>query len=207
VVNGLRGTVSRIDPRTRRVVARLRLGDMPRAVAFGAGRTWVAVAGEPGRQMSAETATSPAAQRGALPAETCGPVRFGGAGTPDALLVSDLPLRMGPSAPVAQMEDAIALVLRRRSFAAGEVSIGYQSCDDSTSQSRIFDVEKCAANATAAAANSRVLGVIGPFNSGCAAGRHPGDHPLRTRAPLTDGERSGAQRARHVRAHRDARRS
>jgi branched-chain amino acid transport system substrate-binding protein len=78
------------------------------------------------------------------------------------------------------MTQAITFILRERGFRAGALRIGYQSCDDSTTQTGIFDRAKCAANAKAFAANRTVIGVIGPYNSGCAveqipiAGRAPG---------------------------------
>jgi branched-chain amino acid transport system substrate-binding protein len=41
-------------------------------------------------------------------------------------------------------------------------------CDDSTAQAGAWDSGKCSENASAYAANSDVIGVIGTFNSGCA---------------------------------------
>lgn len=88
-------------------------------------------------------------------------------------IVSDLPLRGGPDLPTRQMSQAIAFVLRERDFRAGRFTIGYQSCDDSTAQTGIFDPAKCAANAKAFAANRRVIGVVGPYNSACAVQQIP----------------------------------
>ena len=169
VVNALRGTVSRVDPATDRVVATIDLGGTPRSAAAGAGKLWVTVAGGGAVAPAGEAANV----RGALPAGTCGRVFYGGEGTPDHLIVSDLPLRGGPRLPTPQLGQAIAFVLRQRGFRAGRFKIGYQSCDDSTAQTGIFDPAKCAANAKAYAANPRVIGIIGPYNSGCAVEQIP----------------------------------
>jgi branched-chain amino acid transport system substrate-binding protein len=71
------------------------------------------------------------------------------------------------------MSEAIRFVLRRHDFRAGSYPLAYQSCDDSTAQTGLFDVDKCAANAKAYAENPSVIGVIGPFNSGCAYAQVP----------------------------------
>jgi DNA-binding SARP family transcriptional activator/ABC-type branched-subunit amino acid transport system substrate-binding protein/streptogramin lyase len=169
-LNSLRGTLSRIDPRTNRVTATARLGNTPRQLAVGAGGVWASVAG-------AARAPIAAAERvtggPALPADTCGEVFYGSGGVPDRLIVSDFPLRGGGALPTQQMSEAIAHVLRQRGFRAGRWRVGYQSCDDSTSQTEIFDPEKCVANARLYAQMKAVLGVIGPFNSDCAISQIP----------------------------------
>jgi len=164
VANALRGTVTRIDPSTNRVSATLAVGGTPRRLVFAAGRLWVTVAGSPHEQAAASADGSVAG----LPGGTCDRVFYGGPGRPDGLIVSDMPLRGGPRLPTQQMNDAIAFVLRARGFRAGRYRIAYQSCDDSTEQSGIFDESKCAANAKAFAATPSVLGEVGPYNSGCA---------------------------------------
>jgi branched-chain amino acid transport system substrate-binding protein len=108
-----------------------------------------------------------------LPESTCGEVFYGGEGVPERLIVSDMPLRGGPALPTQQMSDAIAYVLRERGFRAGRFRVGYQSCDDSTEQTGIFDEHKCAANAKAFAATKSVVGEVGPYNSGCAYAQLP----------------------------------
>lgn len=65
------------------------------------------------------------------------------------------------------MVEAIKLVLRERGFRAGERRIGYQSCNDTVGKEP-FDEGLCERNARAYAAAEDVLGVIGPWNSGCA---------------------------------------
>ncbi|MGH2840487.1 MAG: BTAD domain-containing putative transcriptional regulator, partial [Solirubrobacteraceae bacterium] len=169
VVNALRGTVSRLDPVHNRVVRTIELGGTPRAAAVGDGTLWVSVAG--GDAVPSASAAAPGID--ALPADTCGRVFYGGKGKPDRLIVSDMPLRGGPGLPTQQMSQAIAFTLRQRGFRAGRFRIAYQSCDDSTAQTGIFDAAKCAANAKAFAAKRTVIGVIGPFNSGCAVEQIP----------------------------------
>jgi branched-chain amino acid transport system substrate-binding protein len=169
VINALAGTVSRIDPSTNRVVHTIALGGTPRSAAVAAGRLWVSVAG------AGSTPAARAASSGidGLPSETCGGVFYGGMGKPDRLIVSDMPLRGGPRIPTRQMAQAIAFILRQRGFQAGRFRVGYQSCDDSTTQSGIDDPAKCAANAKAYVAKSTVIGVVGPYNSACAVEEIP----------------------------------
>ena len=164
-LNGLRGTLTRIDPRTNQITATLALGNTPRQIAVGGGGVWLTVAGSTEAPVPAAETTEASS---ALPASTCGQVFHGGEGEPDRLIVSDMPLRGGPSVPTQQMSEAIAYVLRERDFRAGEFTVGYQACDDSTAQTGIFDEEKCAANAKLFAATPAVIGEIGPYNSGCA---------------------------------------
>ena len=52
---------------------------------------------------------------------------------------------------------------------AGDNKVAYQDCDDSTAQAAKWDSGKCSTNANAYAQNESVVGVIGTFNSGCAA--------------------------------------
>jgi branched-chain amino acid transport system substrate-binding protein len=64
-------------------------------------------------------------------------------------------------------------MLRQRGFRAGPYRVAYQSCDDLTAQTGIFDPGKCEANAKAYARNPDLVGVIGPFNSACALAQIP----------------------------------
>jgi YVTN family beta-propeller protein len=45
VANSLDGTISRVDPRARRVVATIQVGGLPKELAVSAGAVWVAVDG------------------------------------------------------------------------------------------------------------------------------------------------------------------
>jgi branched-chain amino acid transport system substrate-binding protein len=104
----------------------------------------------------------------ALPSASCGPIRYEGEGEPEALIASDLPLQGANRALTTEMADAIELTLSQRDWKAGDMNIGYQSCDDATAQAGSWDSAKCSANARAYAQNEAVIGVVGTFNSGCA---------------------------------------
>jgi branched-chain amino acid transport system substrate-binding protein len=145
------GVVSRIDPRTNEVTARTSVG-APQAIAAGVGSAWVSVAG--------------GTTEGSLEVSACGPV-VGGAGDPDVLIASDLPLQGPDSAGPRALESAIRFMLEQRRFRAGEFSVGYQSCDVSTPQSGSFEFRKCAANGSAFAHAEKLVAVIGPLSSFC----------------------------------------
>jgi branched-chain amino acid transport system substrate-binding protein len=153
VANTLEGTVLRIDPATNSVEGATSIGGTPLGIAAEKGNVWVTLVGG----TTAE----------ALPSSACGSIESGGR-EPDVLIASDLPLR-GDAGPIARsMAAAIRLVLRDHDFKAGEYTVGYQSCDDSTSQTNRFEFFKCSANAKAYAAAERLVGLIGTLNSGCA---------------------------------------
>jgi branched-chain amino acid transport system substrate-binding protein len=124
----------------------------------------------------------------ALPAASCGAIRYEGEGEPDYLIASDLPLQGANRALTTEMADAIEFILKERDWKAGDYNIGYQSCDDSTAQAGSWDSAKCSSNARAYANNEDVIGVVGTFNSGCAkleipvANRAP-DGPLAMVSP------------------------
>jgi branched-chain amino acid transport system substrate-binding protein len=67
----------------------------------------------------------------------------------------------------AHSVDAIEFVLRRHGFRAGHYRVGYQSCNDSVGDEP-YDPRSCRRNARAYVANDDVVGVIGPWHSGCA---------------------------------------
>jgi branched-chain amino acid transport system substrate-binding protein len=70
-------------------------------------------------------------------------------------------------------------VLRQHGFRAGEHTVGYYACDDSTAQTGGFEARRCAANANAYARAARLVAVIGPYNSDCAGY----EIPILNRAP------------------------
>src|SRR5262249_41249832 len=104
----------------------------------------------------------------ALPASSCSPIYYEGAGKPNYIIPSGLPLQGSSRTQTEEMVKAIQFELKQKGFKAGNYTIGYQSCDDSTAQAGKWDSGKCSANANAYAANKSVIGVIGTFNSGCA---------------------------------------
>jgi branched-chain amino acid transport system substrate-binding protein len=105
----------------------------------------------------------------ALPASSCSPVQYKGSGKADYLIASDLPLIGGSRTQTVQMNKAIAYVLDQQKWKAGSKKIAFQACNDATAQLAKWDPTKCSANAHAYAGDSSLIGVIGTFNSGCAA--------------------------------------
>src|SRR5262245_24448037 len=104
-----------------------------------------------------------------LPASSCGPVQYRGSGSPDKLIASDLPLIGGSRFQTIQMGKAIAYALEQAGWKAAKYTVGYQACNDASAQLAKWDPSKCSANAHAYAGNQDLIGVIGTFNSGCAA--------------------------------------
>jgi len=98
---------------------------------------------------------------------SCARPLYEGEGEPDVIVVSDFPLRGIGAKVTKRMVDAIEFVLRQRDFRAGELRVGYQSCNDTVGDEP-YDEPLCRRNATAYVATDEVLGVIGPWNSGCA---------------------------------------
>ncbi len=99
----------------------------------------------------------------------CSDVEYEGEGAPSALIVSDLPLRGDSAERSAQMNDAIRQELDDNGWKAGSTNVAFQACDDSIEATGEWDEGVCRNNAAAYAENSDVIGVIGTYNSGCAA--------------------------------------
>lgn len=109
----------------------------------------------------------------AVSSAACGPLQYGGKGSPEAIVVSDLPLQGDSKQRSAQMNDAIQLVLEGANWQAGGVKVGFQACDDSSAKTGLWTKAQCQANANAYAGNPAVLAVIGTYNSGCAEAMIP----------------------------------
>jgi branched-chain amino acid transport system substrate-binding protein len=105
----------------------------------------------------------------ALPSSSCTGIEYKGEGDPDYLLVSDFPLQGSSRTQTIQIVGAIRYLLDKQDWKAGDHNIAFQSCDDATAQAAKWDSGKCSQNANAYAQNEKVIGVIGTFNSGCAA--------------------------------------
>jgi branched-chain amino acid transport system substrate-binding protein len=105
----------------------------------------------------------------ALPSSSCTGIEFKGDGDPDYIVASDFPLQGSSRTQTEQIVAAIRYQLDQQDWKAGDYNIGFQSCDDATAQAGKWDSGKCSQNANAYAANDKVIGVIGTFNSGCAA--------------------------------------
>ena len=127
---------------------------------------------EPAEEPPAEEPAEEPAEGGgvtALPSSSCGEVEFGGEGEPQVLIASDLPLQGASRIQTTQINNAIRFVLDQRGWMAGDVGVAFQACDDATAQAGKWDSGKCNQNAQSYAGNETVVGVIGTFNSGCAA--------------------------------------
>ena len=161
-VNPFQSTVLRIDPSTGTAHS-ADVGGTPQAAAVGNGAAWASV--NPIAKGPPENGVQ------ALPATACGAVVSGG-GRAQFLIASDLDLR-GAAPATKAMVGATKLVLQQHGFRAGKYTVGYQSCDDSTAQSGAVDFATCGANAQAYAADLSLIGVIGPFESGCATAELP----------------------------------
>jgi branched-chain amino acid transport system substrate-binding protein len=99
----------------------------------------------------------------------CGDVQYSGSGEPSKLIVSDLPLQGDSAERSKQQNDAIVQEIARKGWQAGQTQVAFQACDDSIASTGEWDENLCRSNATAYAHNPDVIGVIGTYNSGCAA--------------------------------------
>jgi branched-chain amino acid transport system substrate-binding protein len=104
----------------------------------------------------------------ALPSSSCTDVQQGD-NEGDVLIASDLPLQGSSRTQTVQMNKAIVQVLEQNNWKAGDLNIAFQECDDATAAAGKWDSAKCSTNAGLYANNASVVGVIGTFNSGCAA--------------------------------------
>jgi branched-chain amino acid transport system substrate-binding protein len=99
----------------------------------------------------------------------CLPVHYQGVGSPDRLIVADLPLQPGVlNETTSPMVDAMTLALAQRGYRAGSHRVGLEVCDDATPDNVVADPLTCSANARGYVANPSVIGVVGPFTSTCA---------------------------------------
>jgi branched-chain amino acid transport system substrate-binding protein len=114
-----------------------------------------------------------------LPSSACGKLQYGGSGSPQFIIASDLPLQGANRPLTTEMTRAIAFTLKNQGWKSGKYTVGYQSCDDATAQKGSWDSSKCTANANAYARDKSVIAIIGTFNSGCAKL----EIPIANRAP------------------------
>ncbi|TMK39092.1 MAG: hypothetical protein E6G56_11965 [Actinobacteria bacterium] len=144
-------------------------------VSIGGARVWTtgamvaAAALAVGQAGASPAPAAPASAFSGVASPSCGPVEYGGSGSPAAVVVSDLPMVGGSQERSRQMVAAIRLVLADRAWRAGPTPVGYQACNDALASTGAWDPAQCTANAGAYAGNPSVLGVVGTYNSGCAA--------------------------------------
>ena len=100
--------------------------------------------------------------------ESCSALHYQGPGSPDRLIVADLPLQPGLLDTTPPMVFAMTLALERHNYKAGPYRVGLQVCNDAAGDNVAYDPHACLANARAYAANQSVIGVVGPFSSQCA---------------------------------------
>jgi branched-chain amino acid transport system substrate-binding protein len=105
----------------------------------------------------------------ALPASSCTPQEYKGEGDPDVLIATDFPMQGSSRTQTLQIVGATRYLLDQQGWKAGDHKIALQVCDDATAQAAKWDPDKCSRNAHAYAQNASLVGVIGTFNSGCAA--------------------------------------
>ena len=105
----------------------------------------------------------------AIASDRCSPLDYRGPGKPDFIIAGDLPLERGSLSFSRPMADALELELERRNYRAGRFRIGLQVCDDATPTEAVYSQAVCAENAAAFARTPSVIGIVGPFASGCAA--------------------------------------
>ena len=162
VADGVNGTIARISPHGQRVVVhRYPVGETPRSVAAGTAGALVAVA--PGGGPPALTGN---VQLPGLPSAGCGPLLHGSA-EPDHLIAADFQLGGFASSATLPMRQAIVYTLRQHDFRAGPYRVAFQACDD-TGTDGGWNAARCFGNARRFAQTPAMIGLIGPFNSGCA---------------------------------------
>jgi branched-chain amino acid transport system substrate-binding protein len=122
--------------------------------------------GEDARDRAAAPAPPPEALA------NCSSVFYEGAGRPDVLIVSDMPLQGTYANDGLQGTKAVQIVLRKRAFKAGDKTVGYVSCDGAAPRDDISPA-KCRRAGRAYVAAREVVGVIGPFFSTCAVHMMP----------------------------------
>ncbi|HEV8250314.1 MAG TPA: branched-chain amino acid ABC transporter substrate-binding protein [Gaiellaceae bacterium] len=93
----------------------------------------------------------------------------GGAEGKTVKIVSDLPLQGSDRVQTTQMNEAIKFVLEQSNNKAGAYNVDFESFDDATAAAGKWDEAKCAENARTYVDTDDLVGVIGTYNSGCAA--------------------------------------
>jgi branched-chain amino acid transport system substrate-binding protein len=121
-------------------------------------------------ERGAAAAGTPAPPPAAL--ANCSSVFYEGAGRPDVLIASDMPLQGTYVNDGLQGTKAVQIVLRERGFKAGAKTVGYVSCDGASPGNDISPA-KCRRAGRAYAAAQPVVAVIGPFFSSCAVHMMP----------------------------------
>jgi branched-chain amino acid transport system substrate-binding protein len=81
---------------------------------------------------------------------------------------SDLPL-LGPlTSATVPVKNGMQLALSQAGGKAGPWTISYKSLNDATAAKASYDLGQCASDARTVATDSKAIGLLGAFNSGCA---------------------------------------
>ena len=115
----------------------------------------------------------------ALPEAVCGPIAYGGEGSPQLLIANSGPLQGPQTDHGVQNAQAAKMVLAQRGWRAGKYAVGLQVCDEATASSTAPSPTKCARLARDFAAGPSVVAVLGPVTSICAHAMLP----IANRAP------------------------
>ena len=104
----------------------------------------------------------------ALPASSCTPQEYKGQGDPDVLIATDFPMQGSSRTQTLQIGGATRICSTSRAGrpATQDRPPGLRRFTRSSGE---VDPDKCSRNAHAYAQNASLVGVIGTFNSGCAA--------------------------------------
>ena len=171
------GAIARLDARSDDV-EKIDVGGAPTGVAVAQRRIWISV--QPGFRTGQRVRARAVRVPGAIDEPFCTPVEFAAQGAPDFLIASDFPLQVAiNNLQPLQFTDAVRFMLARRGFRAGRYRVGYQSCDDSTVQisqatESPWTPATCRRSGRTYSDATKVLGVIGPYHSGCASFLIPG---------------------------------
>ena len=93
----------------------------------------------------------------------------GGAASGSVTVYSSLPLQGASRPQTTALVNGIKLALEQAGNKAGDVTVKYQSLDDSTAQAGSWTPEATSANARRAAQDDSAVAYIGEFNSGASA--------------------------------------
>lgn len=98
-------------------------------------------------------------------AETTG----GGGASGTVNIYSSLPLQGAQRLQTTALVKGVELALKQSNNKAGNITVKYQSLDDSTAQAGNWTPEQTSANARKVAQDDKAVGYIGEFNSGASA--------------------------------------
>jgi branched-chain amino acid transport system substrate-binding protein len=117
----------------------------------------------------------PGSKGGSVPVEQlvgvtgCSKVTHGGGEEPDYIVAASTALQGQYTDHGIQVVQALESVMEARNWRAGDYRVGLQVCNEAPKSGGPSDPAKCRRNARAFARNPRVIALIGPFASGCAA--------------------------------------